>query len=250
MLPCGVHKCPRRCHRLADHSKVHCDRLVEKTCDRAHKYKIRCTEKNKICPRCFEEDEDTRRRLKRDLHIEQERQRKQQRYKQELQQVKDDIDRERRLLKYAQEEADTKKTLEQHVAELNDIRETRARASAKREAAKAAQVKKDNAAKKVPGAFPENEQTESADHPAPGSAQEEWENLKAEHGQKSAPLDTLMGMIGLESVKQEFLSIKSKVDTAIRQDISLGKERFGCTLLGNPGTGELDPKKFGILFRH
>lgn len=45
-----------------------------------------------------------------------------------------------------------------------------------------------------------------------------------------------MGMIGLEDVKQKFLSVKAKVDTTIRQGVSLKGERFGAALLGNPGT--------------
>lgn len=43
---------------------------------------------------------------------------------------------------------------------------------------------------------------------------------------------------GLESVKQQFLSIKAKVDTVVRQNVSLKGERFGAALLGNPGTGD------------
>jgi hypothetical protein len=39
-------------------------------------------------------------------------------------------------------------------------------------------------------------------------------------------------------VKQQFLSIKTKVDTVVRQNVSLKGERFGAALLGNPGTGE------------
>ncbi|CCC05205.1 unnamed protein product [Sordaria macrospora k-hell] len=42
----------------------------------------------------------------------------------------------------------------------------------------------------------------------------------------------------LEEVKQKFLDIKSKVDTAVRQGISLSKERYSCSMLGNPGTGK------------
>jgi hypothetical protein len=43
--------------------------------------------------------------------------------------------------------------------------------------------------------------------------------------------------LGLESVKERFLSIKTKVDTVVRQNVSLEGERFGAALLGNPGTG-------------
>jgi hypothetical protein len=40
-------------------------------------------------------------------------------------------------------------------------------------------------------------------------------------------------------VKQQFLAIKAKVDTVVRQGVALKSERFGATLLGNPGTGKV-----------
>jgi hypothetical protein len=43
---------------------------------------------------------------------------------------------------------------------------------------------------------------------------------------------------GLEAVKQRFLDIKAKVDTVVRQNVSLKGERYGAVLLGNPGTGK------------
>jgi hypothetical protein len=46
-----------------------------------------------------------------------------------------------------------------------------------------------------------------------------------------------MDMIGLEEVKSQVLRIKAKIDTAIRQNTDFKEERFGVTLLGNPGTG-------------
>lgn len=52
-------------------------------------------------------------------------------------------------------------------------------------------------------------------------------------------LDSLMEMIGLEDVKQTLLTIKAKIDTAIRQNTDLKEERFRVSLLGNPGTGEI-----------
>jgi hypothetical protein len=42
----------------------------------------------------------------------------------------------------------------------------------------------------------------------------------------------------LETVKEKFLAIKSKVDTLVRQGVPLNGERFGAALLGNPGTGK------------
>jgi hypothetical protein len=46
-----------------------------------------------------------------------------------------------------------------------------------------------------------------------------------------------MDMIGLEDVKDKFLSIKIEVDTAVRQGLDMAGKRFGASLLGNPGTG-------------
>lgn len=50
-------------------------------------------------------------------------------------------------------------------------------------------------------------------------------------------IDAIMDMTGLEKVKQQVLSIKAKVDTALRQGTSLKGERFNVVMLGNPGTG-------------
>ena len=68
-------------------------------------------------------------------------------------------------------------------------------------------------------------------------ARDEWEHQKEFECAKNEALDSLMDMIGLEDVKDKFLSIKSKVDTAVRQNVDMKGERFGAALLGNPGTG-------------
>lgn len=69
-------------------------------------------------------------------------------------------------------------------------------------------------------------------------AKEEWDRQKEIEGQSNRAIDELMNMIGLEEVKDKFLSIKTKVDTVVRQDSNLNDERFNAALLGNPGTGE------------
>lgn len=70
------------------------------------------------------------------------------------------------------------------------------------------------------------------------AAADEWQRQKGIEGQFCEALDTLMGKIGLEKVKDKFLSIKAKVDTAIRQNTSLEDEKFSAALTGNPGTGK------------
>ncbi|KAL2875659.1 hypothetical protein SGCOL_009121 [Colletotrichum sp. CLE4] len=159
-------------------------------------------------------------RLKRDLQMEMERNLAQKKYAQDLQKVDDDLDRERRLIKNEQEDLKRSKTLKERLEELKALRQTRARA----EAMKANR----EPPKSVPGAFPDEKKPTASPSLKVGSAEEEWQNLKARFGASSNAMDQLMKMIGLESIKENFLSIKSKVDTAVRQEISLSTERFGC----------------------
>jgi len=70
------------------------------------------------------------------------------------------------------------------------------------------------------------------------AAREDWEHQKKYEAAKNEQLDELMSMVGLEDVKEAFLAIKAKVDITVRQGVSLSKERFGASLLGNPGTGK------------
>ncbi|RAH47333.1 P-loop containing nucleoside triphosphate hydrolase protein [Aspergillus brunneoviolaceus CBS 621.78] len=74
--------------------------------------------------------------------------------------------------------------------------------------------------------------------PLQSEARDEWQRQKQDESQSNEALDTLMDMIGLESVKESFLGIKAKVDVVVRQGASLVAERFGAALLGNPGTGK------------
>ncbi|KXH60268.1 ATPase [Colletotrichum salicis] len=154
------------------------------------------------------EDEDTRRRLKRDLQMEMERNLAQKKYAQDLQKVDDDLDRERRLIKNEQEDQKRSKTLKERMEELKALRQTRARA----EAMKANR----EPPKSVPGTFPDGRKPTASPVLKAGSAEEEWQNLKTKFGASSNAMDQLMKMIGLESIKENFLSIKSKVDTAAR----------------------------------
>ncbi|KAF2205315.1 P-loop containing nucleoside triphosphate hydrolase protein [Delitschia confertaspora ATCC 74209] len=69
-------------------------------------------------------------------------------------------------------------------------------------------------------------------------AKDDWDYQKRFEGAQNGALDELINMIGLESVKEQFLSIKAKIDATVRQGISLKGERFGAAFLGNPGTGK------------
>ena len=66
----------------------------------------------------------------------------------------------------------------------------------------------------------------------------EWKRRKDIEGTRNDAIDAVMKMTGLESVKAQLLRIKSKIDTAQRQNASLKGERFNTVFLGNPGTGK------------
>lgn len=230
---------------MRDHSKVGCTELIEKTCDRGHKTRVHCGNQARTCAHCVKEDADTRRRAQRDLDLEKKRRAAQAAYERERDQVRDELDHERRQMKYEAEEAENKKTLESEKSALKQVKELRyntrkQKARAERQALEAqqAQNKREEEAKK---AEIEEEksvgQTEKAWHELE-TAKEEWEYMKTHDGESSAPLDALMEMIGLESVKAQFLGTKSRVDTTVNQGVSLTEERFSCSLLGNPGTGK------------
>lgn len=226
-----------RCHRVDDHSKMPCPHKVERVCDRGHKLKMPCHMRNDKCRACAQEDLETERRIKRDLKLEADRQAREAAYKKELQEIQDEIDHERRTIRYRKDEEEQKKTLAQQRADLAALKQTAKRVL------KATEAKpKQNMPGSFPGLDPPTPPTEADSSDSlqdlPDGPAQEWQYLKQFEGAKSEPLDELMGMIGLDEVKTEFLSVKSKVDTAIRQDVSLSKERFGCSMLGNPGTGK------------
>jgi len=73
---------------------------------------------------------------------------------------------------------------------------------------------------------------------APNSATSaSWEKMKAVKGVTNAAIDEIMGLIGLEGVKEQVIKIFERVETSLRQGTDLKKERFNVSMLGNPGTG-------------
>ncbi len=228
-LKCGVHKCTSRCHRVVDHSKTECNQLVGKLCERQHKTRVRCGKERDGCRKCILEDQEMERRAKRDLQLEEERARREESYKRELQEIDDEIDHQRRVGQYGTEAEKQKQTLKDRKSELEALKQKA------ETAAKAADIAKKIASMKGSAQV---KQPPSYSWTGDSGARTEWEFLKQSEGAHSKPLDDLMQMIGLEEVKQKFLGVKSKVDTALRQGISMASERFSCSMLGNPGTGK------------
>lgn len=237
MLACGIHKCTFRCHRVTDHSKVECNQLVNKTCDRNHQTRVPCRRRDDGCHECVREDQETERRIRRDLDLEAERQKRQAAYMKELTEIQDELDHQRRAIKYVVEEEEQKTTIAQHKADLEALQKTRNNILAQKQ--QRSQNDDASSPSKAPDLSPgQSNETESEDDVwCAETAKGDWERMKTLGGAQSEPLDALMSMIGLEDVKKELLAIKTKVDTSLRQGVSLASERLSCSLLGNPGTG-------------
>ena len=235
-LSCGAHVCQRRCHPIADHSKVGCREQVLVTCDRGHTRNVACSntsttaQTKNACPTCAKEDRDHERQIQRNLKLEEERLQRQAAYARALQEIDDEMAHERRIAKnYAEEEAE-KQAIAQKKHDLKALREKTDRLNEKKKAEAAKEEKKK-----------ENKKQDAGDGDCPpGSAREDWEYSKRYEGASSDAMDSLMQMTGLEEVKLKFLSIKNTVDTAIRQGLPVDNkhQRYGCALLGNPGTGK------------
>lgn len=256
-LPCGLHTCKRRCHSMTGHLQVKCTEPMKKTCKRQHETKIPCSEVKSSCKKCIDEDLEAERRVKRDLDLERQRALRQAAYARDLQEIQDEIEHERRTMKYAAEEETQKARLDQQRRDLASLREIAERKRATKQAQQTRELLAKENAKKTDSEkttkISQETSTQSAEFP--DSAQSRWGFSKKSEGAKSKPLDELIGMIGLEDVKVQFLDIKATVDTKvrsssiifmvktksiclqIRQDVDFAKQRYGCSFLGNPGTG-------------
>jgi hypothetical protein len=238
-LNCGIHDCPQRCHQLYDHSKMECHKLVESICSRNHRLSRLCFKKDPTCRVC--ETENCRQELKRqrDHKLEIEREIKQKEYAQHLAELQDEIAHERHILRDQSEQNEREKVLQQHQQDLASLKMKNSSLTLPENEASTTAAS--------PGATPnstlETKQAAAEDQHKVGldvwssSAKGEWKHQKEFEGARNEALDSLMDMIGLENVKDKFLSIKSKIDTAVRQNVNMKEERFGAVLLGNPGTG-------------
>lgn len=239
-LNCGLHDCPLKCHSLADHSKMLCDKLMDDLCPKNHTIKWRCSDlRPASCHACDAETRAALARQKRDDRLDAIRQQKQAAYALQLAEIKDEIQHSRRLIREAQEEDELNRKLLIQRSDLARVRKQEMQKLAKKQslaapvvASKTLEIPTAN-----PGSVKGHESIEHAPAAIASAAVDEWNYLKENEDAENEQLDQLMSLTGLEVVKEAFLDIKNKVDVAVRQNIDLSTERMGIALLGNPGTG-------------
>lgn len=227
-LSCGKHFCPEKCHQVVDHTKQACHEKVETQCTNKHRVVRECWLRSQPCPKC-----------ERDAQLQQSRQKAQDDYLDRLIAIEDKIAVQRAIVQSLDEEVVRAATLKQKqddlVAATRNARlrtQSHATPQAPKQATDQAQPQQAplapaKSAEKVNNA--RNDTSEAA---------QSWQHQKKYENAQNEDIDGIMGMIGLESVKQQILNVKDKVDTSLRQGASLSKERFNVLLLGNPGTGK------------
>lgn len=272
--------CPKRCHARVDHSGIPCGEVMNDICANGHELVWQCSDNRPpACQTCRLEKEERERKARRDKNLELERQAKQRAYAKQLAAVKDEIARQQQAMKDRLEERRREQTIRQHQAELARVTKQAQKsynekppappqatagsepspsteASNNQESTPKEESQDDNTPAQVSADQPQPEKQEtdnSADPdvadigeaesvPArrPSSAESDWQQQKDLEFASNDALDSLMDMIGLETIKKEFLNIKARVDTAVRQGVDLKDNRLGAALLGNPGTGKGD----------
>jgi SpoVK/Ycf46/Vps4 family AAA+-type ATPase len=274
LLNCSIHTCPYRCHHLQDHSQMDCKVIISSTCPDNHKTTRKCHDKAAAhCRKCEAEVRAREKKRRRDHELDEEREAKQRAYAARLVEIEEEIQHQKRVLKEQAEDKDRQQALEQKKQDLRNLQErvqnprkppvppssaTKATATQSsdigRQRENAAPNTTSNHSEKTTAnakaTLPDQDQGQDQNQSCwdTSEARDDWEWQKKYEGAENEALDSLVPMIGLESVKQQFLAIKAKVDTVVRQNVSLKGERFGAALLGNPGTGKTTVARYYSKF--
>lgn len=243
-LTCGRHQCRHRCHQLVDHSKMKCEDFVQQTCSQGHKSKVKChLHSTGHCTACERETLIQERCRERNEKLDRVREDKQRAHALRMAEIQNEIAHNKRILKEQREEKDRENAIRQSERDLSNMRQQVT------EKVENVRVLDQNTfhSDKVSKAAQQCKHAEvsstsssvlGGDWYPDSDAKDDWEHRKSHYGEENEFLDELMGMIGLEEVKEQFMSIKDRIDLAVRQDIDLKNERLSVSLLGNPGTGK------------
>ncbi|KAJ7241901.1 P-loop containing nucleoside triphosphate hydrolase protein [Mycena haematopus] len=272
ILNCGLHPCPSKCHQLSDHSKMECLHIMQSKCQNGHPQSWKCHRRAPVaCSKCEREAKLAEEKRQREFALQQKRDAAQLAYAQKLAAIDAELAEKKREERELREEAERSLVIQQKEKDLADAKARLERVAIPRSTVESSTkplsgsldqgvpppstLPLPNASRSglrsptVPTSLSEGE-LGSSQTPSPNPhrsdmleipvspARDEWERQKNFEGADNEAIDAIMEMIGLEEVKSQVLDIKAKIDTAIRQNVSLKDERFNITFLGNPGTGK------------
>lgn len=238
MLSCGLHRCPSKCHQIADHSRMACHTIVRSMCPAGHPCQRECKDPVKPCSTCEREKRETEQREREEFD-----------HAVQMADLEQRIAKERQNIRQRHESDERAQALKQKEADLRLVRSAATTLEARTPEFSSRQVDDQinpsdlDVGSEVPPIQPEvnsDEDTTGAFTEFPritSSALARWEQQKMMNNERNEALDEIMAMKGLEKVKDQILAIKDKKDIAVLQGSDLKKERFNVAMLGNPGTG-------------
>lgn len=213
LLNCNKHACPRRCHQLQDHSRMKCGANVESTCTKNHKSSRRCHElSGSSCRRCEQEAKASEKKRKRAWELDRTRQAKQEAYARELDQILEDIEHEKRMMKNLAEDQAQENVLAQKKLDLANMKRSRSIPEQPKPSNPSPAINVSNSGSASASTSKPNKSKDQAADPTglassnnsitpknwdTSTARDEWNWQKTyEHADNHA-LDELMGMIGM-----------------------------------------------------
>ena len=222
---------------------MNCNKILEVKCSKGHVQKRKCHEtRPQPCKKCEIDDERDTKILERDLELQEKRLREEVKHNLNVADLDMQIRKIREEVEDKQTAWERARILEQKKRDLETTKRQAAQ-SLQQASPKVSQVmtstNNDNGKiPRQPDAHGKKPTATSKPTNLTKSASElEWERQKKVEGASNTAIDDLMGLTGLEEVKEKFLDIKAKIETVARQGIDMKKERMGMVMLGNPGTG-------------
>lgn len=261
-----MHKCPMKCHQLYEHSQMSCEILLESACGNGHKKWIACgKKKNSGCTQCDREQKRARdtarkeadRQTKHDaeqaahdariasldakIAAEQEKQREHrlamERARALAQKQQDLLDAQARSkVQHTPTPQPTPAAPTAPADPADPGVSSPSNLSALPGVASLAATTQNILSQMVSSFVSKPAQTTPAP-PPPSLAEAEWQRQKRTEGAQNVHIDSIIGMIGLEKVKQQTLDLKAEVEASVRQGVSMKTKNLNAALLGNPGTG-------------
>ena len=259
-LTCGQHACPSKCHQLADHSKMQCDKITNKKCPNGHVQQWKCSKgSSNSCGKCEQERVLAEKKQQEQFMLQMKKDAEEQAHARQMAELDAQLVREREQARATREAEERKRALEQKRLDVqaarNQAYSTVPPSLPVPPTPTVPPTQSNSVFQSISGFLPSWVAGTSPTSPTqpsgsgkvqpapkvmvtkPSAARDEWQYQKSVNGVQSPAIDSIMSMIGLEDVKKQVLNIRNKVDTSMRQGTDLKGERFNVSMLGNPGTG-------------
>lgn len=229
--------------------------VLKQKCSNGHNQSWKCHKGTPtVCSNCERERKEADKAAQKALDEKLRREEKTQRHLREIAKVDEEIEQLNQSMRDARLETEQQAILEQKRADLEAtrklVKEQQNKHSESSKPSEKRAAKPENSEPTIPSLAPSApvgssqnrhanlpEHIKAATEHNMSNSKTEWQRQKDQEKAHNPAIDKIMEMIGLEKVKAQVLRIKAKVETSIRQNSDLSKERLGLVLLGNPGTG-------------